>query len=68
MILVDYMMPQVTGLGVAEVLRKLPETKSIPIVCMTAYDLTSNRHNLRVALSFGISRYRPERWWSVWSR
>jgi CheY-like chemotaxis protein len=42
-ILVDYMMPMITGLGVAERLRELPETKSIPIVCMTAYDLTLER-------------------------
>jgi CheY-like chemotaxis protein len=39
-VLVDYMMPQITGLGVAVTLRNTPETKSIPIICMTAYDLS----------------------------
>ena len=42
-ILVDYMMPVMNGLGVAEALQKLPETQSIPIVCMTAYDLAADR-------------------------
>jgi CheY-like chemotaxis protein len=39
-VLVDYMMPIMSGLQVAETLRRIPETKDIPVVCMTAYDLT----------------------------
>ena len=39
-VLVDYMMPIMSGLVVAETLRRIPETKDIPVVCMTAYDLT----------------------------
>ena len=42
-ILVDYMMPLISGLGVAETLSKLPETKGIPVVCMTAFDLKPER-------------------------
>jgi CheY-like chemotaxis protein len=42
-VLVDYMMPSMTGLGVAEALRQSPETKTIPVVVMTAYDLTLER-------------------------
>jgi two-component system OmpR family response regulator len=43
LVLIDYMMPIMSGLAVAEQLNTLPETKSIPVVMMTAYDLSLER-------------------------
>jgi CheY-like chemotaxis protein len=42
-ILMDYWMPRMNGLLAAEVLGVTPETRHIPIVCITGLDVTQQR-------------------------
>ena len=43
LILMDYRMPRMDGLTAAEILRRSPETASIPVVCVTGQDLSESR-------------------------
>lgn len=42
-ILMDVRLPTVNGLLTTEILRATPETESIPVICMTGWDLSRER-------------------------
>ena len=42
-IVMDYMLPNMNGLVAAEILGATPETAEIPILCLTAYQVTAER-------------------------
>jgi two-component system, OmpR family, alkaline phosphatase synthesis response regulator PhoP len=43
LILLDLMLPDIDGFGICEILRRSPETASIPIVILTAWATTDAR-------------------------
>ena len=43
LIVMDYKLPRLDGLLAAEILRSTPETASIPILCITAYQVSAER-------------------------
>jgi CheY-like chemotaxis protein len=40
-ILMDVYLPDMSGLAATEMIRALPETSAIPVICVTAFDVTS---------------------------
>lgn len=42
-ILMDVRLPTLNGLLATEILRATPETRSIPVICMTGFDLSRER-------------------------
>ena len=55
LILMDINLPMVSGLTVTEVLKSARETRDIPIIAVSAYDL-----NPRDAVSAGCDRFLPK--------
>ncbi len=53
-VILDLMMPGITGFEVCEQLRAFPKTKNIPIFALTGYDTTKNEEKIRAA---GASAY-----------
>ena len=45
LIILDLMMPEMDGFSVMDALRKNPETAEIPIIVVTAKELTQNEKN-----------------------
>lgn len=44
LILLDLMLPDIDGFGVCEILRRAPDTATIPVVILTAWATTDARH------------------------
>ena len=51
-ILLDIMLPDVNGLDAVPMLRSVPVTADIPIICMTSYDIEPSR-----AISVGCAAF-----------
>ena len=44
LLLLDLMLPAIDGFGVCEILRRQPETATIPIILLTAWSTSDARH------------------------
>ncbi len=44
LVLLDLMLPDIDGFGVCEILRRQPETATIPIILLTAWSTSDARH------------------------
>ncbi len=44
LVLLDLMLPDIDGFGVCEILRRQPETATVPIIIVTAWSTSDARH------------------------
>lgn len=49
LVILDLMMPGITGFEVCENLRKFPATKKVPILALTGYDTLQNEEKIKKA-------------------
>ncbi|MBI5380674.1 MAG: response regulator [Opitutae bacterium] len=54
LVLLDLMLPDIDGFGVCEILRRQPETATIPIIILSAWSTADSRH---VGLELGALDY-----------
>lgn len=53
LVILDLMMPGVTGFEVCEQLRSYPSTRSVPILALTGYDTLQNEEKIKAAGATG---------------
>lgn len=53
LVILDLMMPGMTGFEVCEQLRNYPTTKKVPILALTGYDTLQNEERIKVAGASG---------------
>lgn len=53
LVVLDLMMPGITGFDVCEQLRGYPTTKSVPILALTGYDTLQNEERIKAAGATG---------------
>jgi len=46
LVLMDVQLPRISGLEAARILKRAPETESIPVIAMTAYALRGDREKI----------------------
>ncbi len=54
LVVLDIMMPGITGFEVCEQIRHFPGTKNVPILALTGYDTVQNENRI---MASGASRY-----------
>ena len=57
LVIMDLMMPGISGFEVCQILRASGKTKNIPLIAITGYDSKENRHKIFLA---GIDDYMPK--------
>ncbi len=53
LVILDLMMPGITGFEVCEQLRSYPATRSVPILALTGYDTLQNEEKIKAAGATG---------------